>query len=393
MPAVADTIPLVAHIIHALGVGGLENGLVNLLNHLPARRFRHAVVCLTDYDPVFRNRIQTPGVTVHALHKRPGQDWGLYVRLWRLLRRLRPAIVHTRNLAALEAQLPAALAGVKARIHSEHGWDTADLDGSRYLRLRRLFRPLVGRYIALSRQIEDYLLLQVKVPPERVWRICNGVDSVRFHPAGDSARTVLPAGFAPPRALIIGAVGRMEAVKDPLTLAQAFVRLLQQAPAARERLRLLLVGDGSLRPAVEALLRQAGVDQLAWLPGAREDVPALLRSMDIFALPSLAEGISNTILEAMASGLPVVATAAGGNAELVIAGETGWLTPPGDPAAMAMALGRYADDPALRRSHGAAARRRVEQRFSLAAMRDAYLAVYEAALAGGSPVSTPQPRF
>lgn len=372
--------PLIAHLIYRLAVGGLENGVVNLINCMPATAYRHAIICLTDYTD-FRARLQRPDVPVYALHKQPGQDWGLYLRLWRRLRALRPAVVHTRNLATLEGQWVAALAGVKVRIHGEHGWDTIDPDGRRYRWLRRRLRPLVSHYIALSGHIEDYLRQQIGVPADRLSRICNGVDSDRFRPPPDG-RVPLPiAGFAPADALVIGTVGRMDGVKDQLNLVRAFLRLLVLRPAARSRLRLVLVGDGSLREPARALLQQTDALELAWLPGTRDDIPQLLQGFDLFVLPSQIEGISNTLLEAMASGLPVVATAVGGNPELVADGITGWLVPPADAEALAQALCRYVDDPALRQTHSRAARQRAEQQFSLMAMVAHYTAVYDRLLA------------
>ena len=121
--------PLVAHIIYRLDTGGLENGLVNLINRIPVARYRHAIICLTGYSE-FRRRIQRGDVEVYALNKPAGNSPLTLFRLWRLLKRLRPEIVHTRNLAALEAALPAALAGVRVRIHGEHGRDVGDLEGS-----------------------------------------------------------------------------------------------------------------------------------------------------------------------------------------------------------------------------------------------------------------------
>ncbi|HHQ42191.1 MAG TPA: sugar transferase, partial [Chromatiales bacterium] len=140
----SDRRPLVAHVIYRLQTGGLENGLVNLINRLPRERFRHAVVCLTEAT-AFAARIEREDVRVHELRKREGNDPALLWRLWRLFREMRPAIVHSRNLAALEAQLPAALAGVPCRIHGEHGWDVHDPDGRsrRYRLVRRLYRPFV----------------------------------------------------------------------------------------------------------------------------------------------------------------------------------------------------------------------------------------------------------
>ncbi|MCP5195977.1 MAG: TIGR03088 family PEP-CTERM/XrtA system glycosyltransferase [Gammaproteobacteria bacterium] len=368
--------PLIAHVIHRLDYGGLENGLVNLINRIPSDRYRHAIICLTDYNREFRRRIQQPGVEVFALGKRKGHDFALYGRCWSWLRQLRPAIVHTRNLAALEMQFPAWLAGVPARVHGEHGWDRDPaLMSLRHHRLRRWLRPLVNHYIALSGEIAGYLETRVGVAPERISRIINGVDPVRFRPASD--RSSLPVGFAPPGTWVIGTVGRLEKVKDQLNLVRAFIQLVEKVPDARRRLRLVIVGDGSLRAELESLLRESGIQDLAWLPGAQDDVPNLLRALDIFVLPSQAEGISNTILEAMACGLPVVATQVGGNAELVVEGETGRLVPPSDSAALAAALGQYVDSSEWMLVHGAAGRRRIEERFSMEAMVAAYLAVYD----------------
>jgi glycosyltransferase involved in cell wall biosynthesis len=174
----------------------------------------------------------------------------------------------------------------------------------------------------------------------------------------------------------------MEAVKDQLTLVAAFLHLLREAPDLRERLRLVMVGDGSLRAQALQMLREAQAEQLAWLPGERDNIPEIMRNLDLFILPSLREGISNTILEAMASGLPVVATNVGGNPELMRDGETGLLVPPADPIAIANAVRLYLENPQKQRNHGMAGRRIVEKQFSLGAMVDGYLSVYDAVLNG-----------
>lgn len=383
---VARSAPLVAHVIFRLDVGGLENGLVNLVNRMPPERLRHAIVCLTDHTG-FRARIRRADVPVYCLHKPPGNSPLTLARLWRLFRRLRPDIVHTRNLAALEAALPAALAGVPVRVHGEHGRDVNDLDGSnvRMQRIRRLFRPFVHHYIALSRDLEAYLRDRVGVPAERIAQIYNGVDAELFRPRGAAREAPWPTGFATSGQIVIGTVGRMQAVKDQPTLARAFVRLWRELPGAREQVRLAMVGDGPLRAETQRILIEGGAEAGAWLPGERDDVAAFLRSLDVFVLPSLAEGISNTILEAMACGLPVVATAVGGNPELVRDGASGILVPPADPAQMAAAIRRYLDDPALRARHGAEARRAVEQRFRMNAMVQAYLALYDKLLQARAP--------
>lgn len=370
--------PLIAHVIFRLTTGGLENGLVNLINHMPPERYRHAIICLTTATS-FQKRIKRSDVEIYELHKREGQDWGLYLRLWKTFKQLQPDIIHTRNLSALEAQLPALFALVKARVHSEHGWDTADPDGSnkKYRMLRRLFRVLVSHYIALSNELKNYLVNIIGVSEQRITRICNGVDNNVFKPALNGREALPSPGFADSEHIVIGTVGRMQPVKDQLNLVDAFIILLNQLPQARNRLRLALLGDGPLMPVIVERLQQADALDLTWLPGDRADVPDLLHGFDIFVLPSKAEGISNTILEAMATGLPVVATSVGGNAELVDDGNTGVLVSPENPAALAQALLHYINNPAQIKYHGANAYQRVQQNFSLDAMVNQYLAVYD----------------
>lgn len=369
------------HVVHRFAVGGLENGVVNLINGLPPHRWRHAVVALTDVDPAFSRRLQRPDVPCLALHKPPGQSLWQFPRLWHLFRALRPAIVHTRNLAAAEFQVPAWAARVPGRVHSEHGRDIDDVDGTnrRHILLRQLARPFIGHQIALSADLQQYLQQKVGVSPKRLSQIYNGVDAQRFHPAP----TRLPIDGSPfnaPGLWLVGTVGRMVAVKAQTLLVDAFIHALQQRPALRAQARLVLVGDGPLRAQAAERLAAAGMQDLAWLPGERSDVPEVMRGLNCFALPSLVEGVSNTILEAMASGLPVVATDVGANAQLVQHGHTGHIVPSGNMADMAAALLALASAPQQAQDMGAQGRARVEQRFSLDAMMAAYDAVYGSVL-------------
>jgi glycosyltransferase involved in cell wall biosynthesis len=173
----------------------------------------------------------------------------------------------------------------------------------------------------------------------------------------------------------------MQAVKDQPTLARAFVAALRLCPALRERARLVMVGDGPLRAESQAVLEAAGMSDLAWLPGERHDVASVMRGLSCFVLPSLAEGISNTILEAMASGLPVIATAVGANAELVRHRTTGEIVPSADADSLAAAIVRLATDPAQASAYGRAGRAVAEDAFSLGAMTSAYQALYDLQLA------------
>jgi sugar transferase (PEP-CTERM/EpsH1 system associated) len=375
----ADSRPLIVHVVFRFDVGGLENGVVNLINRIPSDAYRHAIVSLTEITD-FRNRIVKDDVQFFALNKKPGHGFVLYPKLIRLFRSLRPSILHTRNLAALEATVPAWFAGVQARVHGEHGRDVGDLEGSnrRYQRIRRIYRPFVSRYVALSQDLDQYLRNDIGVDAARISRICNGVDTTRFAPA--IARAPIEGSpFNDAGLWIVGTVGRIQAVKDQLTLAHAFVATVQN-PAVASRMRLVMVGDGPLRAEVERVLSDAGVRHLAWLAGERSDIPEILRGLDCFVLPSLAEGISNTILEAMASGLPVVATRVGGNAELVEEGVTGRLVAPADSESLARANLGYFHDRESARDHGRAARQTTVQRFSLERMVGDYLSLYDSLL-------------
>ena len=254
-----------------------------------------------------------------------------------------------------------------------------DLDGSNttYQRVRRLYRPFVHHYMALSRDLADYLVQKVRVPVGAITQVYNGVDTALFQPGQAGAQPIDGCPFDPSKHWLVGTVGRMQTVKDQVMLAHAFVQALALAPELNARMRLVRVGDGPLRAQAQAVLAAAGVGELAWLPGERNDVAHVMRGLHAFALPSLAEGISNTILEAMASALPVLATAVGGNADLVEAGKTGYIVPAADPAAMAQHMVALCAGAEQARAMGEAGRERVLARFSMQAMVATYRAVYD----------------
>jgi sugar transferase (PEP-CTERM/EpsH1 system associated) len=366
----------VVHVIQHLQTGGLENGLVNLINGLSTPALRHSIVCLNDYSD-FRTRITARPVEVIAIRKRPGKDPAHYSRLYRALRRLQPTVVHTRNVGALDSILVARLAGAPFCVHGEHGWDMHDLDGTspRYRRYRKLLRPFVSRYVAVTRDIERWLVQAIGIAPHRIAQICNGVDTSVFSPVGRDAGLRRALGWHD-SLVVIGTVGRLKSVKNQVLLVRAFARLLASDAALRERLRLLIVGSGPDQAMLAAEAAAGGVGALCHFAGERSDVAHVMREIDVFVLPSLNEGLSNTILEAMATARPVVASAVGGNPELLAEAEPGALFPVNDDAALAQVLGRYATDTSLRRDQGLAARNTVERRFSLATMMQQYEHLY-----------------
>ncbi len=381
--------PLIAHVLYRLDTGGMERMLVTLIKNTPLH-YRHSVICLEGYGAL-RASLASADVQCIALHKRPGKDWRCYVRLWRALRHLKPDIVHTYNFGALDMAPVAKLAGVRRVIHAERGRDAADPNGEsrKYRRMRRWLLPFIDRYVTVSADLQRWLIQDVRIPRARVAWIPNGIDVAPF----DEARSIrsnprlLPT-FAPVGSALIGTVGRLDPVKDQLGLIEAFHRLCQQSPEWHERLRLVLVGEGPQRKVLEAKIASAGLAAQVQLLGNRTDVAALLGEFDIFVLSSIAEGMPGAILEAMASGLPIVATRVGGVDEVVVDGVTGTLVEPSNPAALAQALRGYVEDESLRRRHGEAGRERVEQHFSLHAMLAGYTSLYDEVLAGRDQVSS-----
>jgi sugar transferase (PEP-CTERM/EpsH1 system associated) len=372
----AGSPPLIAHVIHHLVIGGLENGLVNLINRIPAHRYRHAIVCMTDYSD-FSMRIRRDDVQIFSMNKKLGQDFGVYARLYQLFRRIKPDVVHSRNLTAMDSLLPAILSGVPVRIHGEHGRDQFDTEGKnrKYRLLRRLHRPMVTHYVAVSKDLERYLHEAIGVPQKKITQIYNGVDVDLFQPSPDGREAIGP--YSDPRQFVVGTVGRLQPVKDQVTLVRAMIALWRSDESMRKWLRLALVGDGPLRAEIEELLRRENATDLAWLAGARDDVPRVMRGLDLFVLPSLGEGISNTLLEAMASGLPVVATRVGGNPELMEEGRSGTLVPPADPHAMATAIREYWRNRDMAKRRGASAREITRRRFGLDVMVGDYVNLYD----------------
>ncbi len=360
---------LVAHIVFRFDYGGLENGVVNVINGLADGEQRHTVIALTEATE-FSGRL-CGGVAVHSLGKRPGKDFAAYLRLFRLLRRLKPDIVHTRNIGTMDCAVVAYLAGVPIRIHGEHGWDVADPDGTnrKYRFVRRILHRFVHRFVTVSDDLRRWLVGVVGIPEAKIQHICNGVDTQRFKPGGASDST--------DAAVVVGSVTRFSAIKDPLNLVEAFVSVQENPALSDTPSRLLMIGDGELHEDAVTSLRDAGLLHVSSLPGSRDDIPQQLRTMDIFVLGSLREGISNTLLEAMASGLPVIACDTGGNSELIENDFNGVLVSPGNRAELAYAIAEYLRNPDLRVRHGTASRDRVVSLFSITSMVNNYRLLYE----------------
>jgi sugar transferase (PEP-CTERM/EpsH1 system associated) len=291
---------------------------------------------------------------------------------------MRPHIIHTRNWGAIEGAIAARLCRVPVVIHGEHGRDLAEgakLPRRRHL-VRRMLFPFLDQIVVVSQDLQRWVIDELHVQPRKVTWIPNGVDTERFQPRADRERLRHDRGYAPTQ-MLIGAVGRLHPVKNYPILIEAFDRLLHRHPSAR----LVIIGDGPTREALGTEIRRRNLQHAVQLTGHRDDVPEWLAAMDLFVQASLMEGTSNALLEAMAVGLPVIATAVGGNPEVVVDGVTGRLLSVHDAPALTAAMEFYCLDEEARRQHGGAGRDRTARCYSMQDMIARYVGIYHDTLA------------
>jgi glycosyltransferase involved in cell wall biosynthesis len=351
-------------------VGGAQTYVASLL---PALAERFEVIVAAHGAGPLRDATEAAGarfVPLHHVRRSVGpRDVAGLVELVRVLRHYRPDILHaSSSKAGVLGRLAGFLARVPIRVFTVHGWAFAahpGLAGLLYRWADRLARPLTTTTICVSERERSLGLAARTCDAERTVVIRNAVDVAHAGRLGP-ARTERP---------LIVAVGRLKAPKDFLTLVRAFARL------GPDSFDAVIVGDGPDRARLEDEIGSLGLAGRVRLAGERHDVPALLAEADIFALASLSEGMPVSVLEAMAAGLPVVASRVGGVPEQVVDGVTGVLVEPGDPDDLAGALGRLVGDARLRRRLGGAGRARAEQAFDLDPFRRAHLELYSRELA------------
>lgn len=357
----------VVHVIYSFGIGGLEKGITTLINH-GSPDIEHTIISLCGNRE--SERFLKRPARIISLDKQHGNSLRFIWGLSKLIQSIHPDVVHTRNWSGMDGVLAAKLAGVKTIIHGEHGWDMFDPAGAdkKRRRVRKLISFLVSHYTCVSKQLEFWLKHEVRVK-KNIIQIYNGIDTMRFRPADREEKSALKQQFGfSPNNFIVGIVARLDAIKNHSTLFEAFKIVFQSNPFAK----LVVVGDG---PEAERLKSEAS-ENILFL-GYRSDADILMRCFDVFVLPSFNEGISNTILEAMASGLPVIASNAGGNPEIVEDGVNGFLVESREPARMADRMMEYITGPDIMVRHGEQGRKLAIENFSIEAMVNRYESVYQ----------------
>ena len=356
----------VMHVLFALQPAGMEFGVVKLVNGLDPARVRSSICSTRPAGDM--KRFVDSHVPVFELRRRDGNDARLVWELFKLFRRERPHVVHTHAWGTLvEGLVAARLARVPYIVHGEHG--TLQLRWYQ-TRIQRLMWGQATRVLSVSRKLSERMAAATGFPVSRIHTIQNGVDFGRFSPdLRGQGRTAV--GLSDD-AFVIGTAGRLVEVKDHANLIDALAIVQNRGV----EFTAVIAGDGPLFESLQARIAERGLQSRVRLLGHQAQIERLYAGLDVFVLPSRSEGLSNTILEGMASGLPVVATRVGGAEELVEEGRTGLLVPSQDAGALADALIRLAADPVRARAMGTAGRLKAEREFSIARMLRDYEALY-----------------
>lgn len=361
--------PVIVHLIYRLDIGGLERVMLNCINQMQGEKFKHVIVSLTNANNFAQSKDNL--IDVYCLGKKEGSDLGVHLKLFKLLREIKPAILHTYNLPTIEYHPISWLAGVKGHIHAEHGRDIGDPQGvnKKHNLLRKLMASFIQCYVSVSEDLHQWLIDTVGIPEKKALLIQNGINTEFFNVPKTKSKQ-----------LRFTIVARISPVKDHQNLLNAFTLLKEQLPADKMP-KLDIVGDGEQRIQLEQYCNEQALDTVSFL-GARDDIEQILSQTDIFVLSSIAEGIPMTILEAMSARTPIVATRVGGIPEVVEDSKEGFLVDKSNAAALAQGLLNYINHPELIAEHGENARAKVLNKFNEKHMVQAYLEQYKTLVKG-----------
>ena len=372
----------VLQLVLSLCIGGTEKIVYDLVRRMKEAGIRPLVCCLDEIGEFGEMLRHEEGIPIESLQRKPGLDYPLFSRIADRIEDLEPDILHAHHYSPFFYGLFGALLARRRRkgpmprlVFTEHGIEYPFRRRWKRCLLNPLLLRMADEVTTIARHTRNNLAKYENYPPDRVRVLYNGID-VGAYSGGKSREAARDFLGLSPRNQIIGVVARLDPVKNHPMLLRAFREVSDRFPGTR----LMIIGEGPARTDIEALVDRMQLRSRVLFLGARRDVADIIRAMDIFALPSFSEGMSVTLLEAMAAELPVVATRVGGNDEVVVDGETGFLVPDDDARTMANRLMALLENDRLRRKMGSAGRKRVEAVFSVERMVDRYAALYEGTL-------------
>ncbi len=366
----AARIKTVAHLVPCFDFGGLEQVIVNLINNSTSYAVQHVIISLTDQTKLYPQ--VKPPTPLYTLNKKPGKDLGCHWKLFKLLKKIKPDTLHTYNFGTVEYHPIAALAGVKNRIHCEHGRGGDDPDGKDILHnlVRKISATLMRKFLVVSPDLLAWGKEVLNLSDDKIQLIYNGVNVDEYRPTTDKYPE-----------FTVCTVGRADPVKNQVLLIDAFKQARRQS-AALANAKLKIVGDGPVFENLKKHVNDKGLHDCVELLGFRTDVSSILPKAHLFVLSSIYEAMPMTILEAMSSGLPVIATDVGGVRHLMTENE-GWLVPSKNVDAMAACIIEIASNPEQAQVRADRGRAMVLDKYSIQAMVANYMALYDV-----SPKST-----
>ena len=360
-------------IVYSLEVGGLENLVLNLVQKLNKTKYDISVCSLSPKGKL-EEKFNKIGVPVYHIEKRRGRDYSLCFRLANLFMKKRIDIIHSHNPAPWLYSCPAAkISGVKAIVHTEHSH--LEISQKRLMKTELILSKFTNKIISDAQSVTEFLIEKQGISSNKIETISNGIDIERFETIADKNEIKTKLGMNS-ESLVLGCIARLEAVKDHASLLEAFAIVARKFP----KVVLVLVGDGSQKEKLKEKALELGVKEKVFFLGTRNDAEKIIQIFDLFVLSSLSEGLSLALLEAMAAKKPIVATKVGGNPEIVIDGETGFLVSAQDHYGLAEKISNLLNNPALMLAMGQKGYRRVESNFNIKKMVQDYERVYDRCL-------------
>lgn len=358
----------VMHILLSLEYGGAEKVVVNLIKKLKGEKFDFSI-CVLDRIGALKDELDSD-VKVICMNRKNGLDFALPIRLAKVIRMMGPDVIHMHNPSALlYGAIAGKLAGAFHMMVTQHGSISAESRKMQFA-TRQLSR-VIDKNIPVSIDIEKYIRDHFCINKDKIETIINGIDGHIYR--SDAVKGIAKRKqFRAEDKVVIGHVARLSPEKDQKNLLKAFSMVVKEI----DNVRLFIVGDGPLRNDLESLAKELNISDKVVFAGFQGDIPALLNMFDLFVLSSIREGTSLTLIEAMAAGLPIVATDIGGNPNVVSDKNTGLLVPAQDPDKLAEAIICLCRNPKMREEMGKAGRKRMEENFNLGRTADRYAELY-----------------
>lgn len=366
----------ILHIVHSLNTGGLERVVVDLAVYLKRKGSDQAICCLADRGNLAKSA-EVNGVPLFQTNKGEGLDLLLPMRLSRIMKRGKYDLIHTHNDAGIVYGFPAAsMCGIRSIVHTDHGIEPKTASHCSLNMIKKLFMKRISCVVAVSQDLKRTIITDSGMMNHELKVVMNGIDPCRYTGKYNTSEIRKSVGIGRDR-FIIGHIARLVPLKNQEFLLQ----IIRELKNMNLPITLLAVGDGPMRKRLQELCIKYDIQSEVVLLGERTDIPQLLSIMDIFVLTSITEGISITILEAMAAGIPVLASKVGGNPEIIDDSLSGFLINLNEPFKWIMKAKELFDDQHMRKRIGKQAQEVIRMKFSLNVMADQYERIYKNAAA------------